>query len=254
MPLLGLGTWQLTSDAAGTVTGAIAIGYRLIDTSGDYGTQPSVGEAIRGSRVARGEIFFVTKVEEDEDAYESARRNVQEAGLDYADLILVHRPPRRGAGEALWEGLLRARDDGIARDVGVSNYSVAQLEALAAATGELPAVNQIEWTPFGWSPEMLRYCREREIVIQAYSPLTRTRRIDDSRLRAIALAHGKTQAQVVIRWNLQHGVVPLPKANRHEHLVENFDVFDFELTDAEIEELGALNEQYSSLGSSLAYV
>jgi 2,5-diketo-D-gluconate reductase A len=138
--------------------------------------------------------------------------------------------------------------------VGVSNYSVAQLEALAAATGELPAVNQIEWTPFGWSPEMLRYCREREIVIQAYSPLTRTRRIDDSRLGAIALAHGKTPAQVVIRWNLQHGVVPLPKANRHEHLIENFDVFDFDLTDAELDELGTLNEGYSSLGSSLAYV
>jgi 2,5-diketo-D-gluconate reductase A len=142
----------------------------------------------------------------------------------------------------------------VGRDVGVSNYSVAQLEALAAATGKLPAVNQIEWTPFGWSPETLGYCREREIVIQAYSPLTRTRRIDDATLRDIGLAHGKTQAQVVIRWNLQHGVVPLPKANRHEHLIENFDVFDFDLTDAELDELGTLNEGYSSLGSSLAYV
>lgn len=253
MPVLGLGTWQLTKDTAGTVVEALRLGYRLIDTSGDYGTQPAIGQAIQASEVPREEIFFVTKVEEDEDAHEAARRNIEEAGLDVADLILIHRPPDQGAGVELWEALLRARDSGLAHDVGVSNYTVEQMDALAEATSELPAVNQIEWSPFGWSPDMLRYCRARQIVIQAYSPLTRSERLRDPALTRIATAHRKTAPQVVLRWSLQLGVVPLPKANRHEHLVENADVFDFELTEAELEEIGELNEHYSALGSSLTY-
>jgi diketogulonate reductase-like aldo/keto reductase len=253
MPVLGLGTWQLTRDTPGTVAEALRLGYRLIDTSGDYGTQAAVGEAIRGGGIARTEIYFQTKVEEDEDAYAAVGRNLEEAGLDYADMILIHRPPRRGAGTTLWKDLLRARNERLALDVGVSNYSIEQMEELADATGELPAVNQIEWTPFGWSREMVQHCRERRIVIQAYSPLTRTERLRDTRLTEIAAAHRKTPAQVLLRWNLQLGIVPLPKANRHEHLVENADVFDFELAEAELEEIGALNEHYSSLGSSLAY-
>jgi 2,5-diketo-D-gluconate reductase A len=253
MPVLGLGTWQLTKDTAGTVLEALRLGYRLFDTSGDYGTQPAVGEAIQASEVPREEIFFVTKVEEDEDAYEAAYRNVEESGLDRADLILVHRPPRRSTGVDVWQALIRAREEGIVQDIGVSNYSIGQIDALADATAELPVVNQIEWTPFGWSPEMLDDCRSRGIVIQAYSPLTRSGRMRDPALTRIGAAHRKTPAQVVLRWCLQLGVVPLPKANRHEHLVENADVFDFELSEAELEEIGALNEHYSSLGTSLAY-
>jgi diketogulonate reductase-like aldo/keto reductase len=254
MPVLGLGTWELTKDTAGTVAEAAAIGYRLFDTSGDYGTQPALGEAIRGSGVDRAELYVVTKVEEDEDAYEAARRNLDEAGLDYADLILMHRPPPAGAGQDLWAGLLRARSEGIARDVGVSNYSVEQIEALSAATGAPPAVNQIEWSPFGWSEEMLDYCRERQIVIQAYSPLTRGERLADDRLVELVPAYGKSPAQLLLRWCVQLGVVPLPKANRREHLVENADIFDFELSETDLERLGALNEGYSALGSSLQYV
>jgi diketogulonate reductase-like aldo/keto reductase len=253
MPVLGLGTWQLTKDTAGTVAEALRLGYRLIDTSGDYGTQAAVGEAVAGGAIGRPEIYFQTKVEEDEDAYAAVGRNLEDAGLDFADMILIHRPPRRGGGPTLWKDLLRARDERLALDVGVSNYSIDQLEELARATGELPAVNQIEWTPFGWSRGMLQYCRKHQIVIQAYSPLTRMERLRDSTLTVIAAAHRKTPAQVLVRWNLQLGVVPLPKANRHEHLVENADVFDFELSEAEVEEIGALNEHYSSLGSSLAY-
>jgi 2,5-diketo-D-gluconate reductase A len=249
MPVLGLGTWQLKRDTAGTVEEALRLGYRQIDTSGDYGTQPGIGDALRRTDVAREDIYLVTKVEEYEDAYESTRRNLDELGQAYADLMLIHRPPPTGAGVELWEGLLRARDEGLARDIGVSNYSADQLEELVRATGETPAVNQIEWTPFGWSRELLDWSRERGIVIQAYSPLTRARRLDDSALTAVAGRHGKTAAQVLLRWNLQLGTVPLPKANQRDHLIEDLDVFDFELTDAEVEEIGALNERASSLGS-----
>src|SRR5215207_7182601 len=186
MPVIGVGTWQLTQDTAGTLEHALRLGYRLIDTSGDYGTQPGVGEALRRSEIDRGEVFVVTKVEEDEDAYEATRRNLRELGLEYADLMLVHRPPPEGVGVELWEGLIAARDEGLTRGIGVSNSSIEQIHALVDATGELPAVNQIEWSPFGWSREMLDYCRERGITIQAYSPVTRAKRLGDERLTEIA--------------------------------------------------------------------
>jgi len=134
MPVIGVGTWQLTDDTAGTLEHALRLGYRMLDTSGDYGTEAGVGDAIRRSRLDRSEIFVVTKVEEDEDAFESTWQALRELRLDHVDLVLVHRPPPRGAGEALWEGLLRARDAGLARDIGVSNYSIDQIERLVDAT------------------------------------------------------------------------------------------------------------------------
>jgi 2,5-diketo-D-gluconate reductase A len=252
MPALGLGTWELTSATAKAVADALELGYRMIDTSGDYGTQPGVGEGVRGHGADRSTLFVVTKVEEDEDAFEAARKNVAELGLEYADLILIHRPPENGVGRELWKGLMRARDEGLARDIGVSNYDVDQIEELTRSTGELPAVNQIEWSPFGHSERMRMFCRERGIVIQAYSPLTRTERLDDEPLVEIARRHGKSPAQVLIRWSLQSGAVPLPKASRAEHRRENLDVFDFRLGDEDMARLDALNEHYSALGE-LAY-
>lgn len=253
MPALGLGTWLLNDDTAGTVEEALRLGYRLIDTSGDYGTQPGVGEALRRTDIARDEIYVVTKVEEDEDAYEATRRNLDELGQERVELMLIHRPPRSGAGVDLWEGLIRARDEGLAVDVGVSNYSAAQIEELVRATGETPAVNQVEWSPFGWSRELLDWSAERGIVIQAYSPLTRTQRLGDPQLRAVAERLGVTTAQVLLAWNLRLGTVPLPKANRREHLVENLGAGEVRLTDADLEELNSLNEHASSLGR-LPYV
>lgn len=153
----------------------------------------------------------------------------------------------------LWKGLIRARHEGLARDIGVSNYTAEQIDELADATGVVPAVNQIEWSPFGWSPDMLRFCLEWDVVVQAYSPLTRTDRLDDERLTRLADYYGKSPAQLVLRWHLQHGVVPLPKANRRDHLTDNIDVFDVQISDEHMDELDALNEHYSSLGG-LAYV
>lgn len=253
MPVMGLGTWQLNRDTAGTIEQALAMGYRMIDTSGDYGTQPGVGEGMRGSGLPRDQIYLVTKVEEDEDAYEATGRNLEELGLDHADLMLIHRPPRRGAGVELWRGLIRARDEGMARDIGVSNYSIEQMKELAEATGETPAVNQIEWTPFGWSPDMLEFCNAAHIVIQAYSPLTRARRLDDERLRQIASGYGKTPAQLLVRWNLQHDVVPIPKANQQQHLTEDIEVFDYEIAEEDMARLDELNALNSALGDRLRY-
>jgi 2,5-diketo-D-gluconate reductase A len=253
MPVLGLGTWQLTDDTAGTVKAALDLGYRMIDTSGDYGTQPGIAEALRRSDVPRDELYLVTKVEEDEDAYDATRDRLRDLDVDHVDLILLHRPPPDGDGVDLWRGLQRARDEGLAVDIGVSNYRTDQIDALAEATGELPATNQIEWSPFGWSGPMLDYCTRQGIRIQAYSPLTRTERLDDEVLQAVAARHGKTPAQVLIRWNLQLGVVPLPKANDANHLRENLDVFDFTLSRQDMARLEDRNDHYSALGASLAY-
>lgn len=249
MPLIGLGTWQLTDHTSDAVAHALEIGYPMIDTSGDYGTQAGIGRALRDAGTARESIYIITKVEETDDAYDATRKNLAELAIDFADLMLLHRPPEKGVGVDLWQGLIRARDEGLARDIGVSNYSVEQIAALAEETGEMPAVNQIEWSPFGYGPRMRKYCHEHDIVIQAYSPLTRTERLDDPALVEIAEHYNKTPAQILIRWNLQHGVVPLPKANRKEHLEENLNVFDFRIDVPDMATLDGLNERYSSLGT-----
>jgi diketogulonate reductase-like aldo/keto reductase len=249
MPVFGLGIWQLTNDTSGTVQYALELGYSLVDTSSDYETQPGIGEAIKDSKVDRKDIYITTKVEETDDAYERVKSNLEELQLDYADLMLIHRPPDIGAGEDLWDGLIRAKTEGLAKDIGVSNYSMSLTEMLIAASGEVPAVNQIEWSPFGHSVKMKEYCDEKKIVIQAYSPLTRAKRLNDEALVKLSEKYHKTPGQILIRWNLQLGTVPIPKANQKEHLKENINAFDFEIENSDMKLLNGLNERYSSLGT-----
>ena len=231
MPILGLGTWQLTNDTIDTVAYALELGYRLIDTSSDYGTQPGIGEAMKNSTIDRESIYVVTKVEETDDAYERTKANLKELNLEYVDLMLIHRPPPTGAGEELWEGLIRAKKEGLVRDIGASNYSTELIDKLIEVGGEVPTVNQIEWSPFGHSRDMMKYCAEKKIIIQAYSPLTRTKRLDDDTLTQVAARCNKSPAQILIRWNVQLGTNPIPKANQKKHLEENISVFDFEISE-----------------------
>ena len=159
---------------------------------------------------------------------------------DYADLMPTHRPP--------------PTEEGLARGIGVSNYSLRQLDRLAEASGEVPVVNQIQWTPFGWSREMLDGCRERGIVLQAYSPLTRGVRLDNDRLVSVAERYDATPAQLLLRWSLQKGTVPLPKANRRDHMSENLGPFAFAVMERDMVQLDGMNEAYSALGSTLQYL
>ena len=249
MPIIGLGTWKLKDNTPDIIDQALGMGYTMIDTSGDYGTQPGIKQGIAKRGVRRESFYLVTKVEENENAYEASKKNLQELGLDYADLMLIHRPPPTASGsEQIWEQLIKAREDGLAKDIGVSNYSIEQIEALAESTGIWPAVNQIEWSPFGHSEEMLDFCNDNEIIIQAYSPITRQEKLEDERLTRLAEGYNKTPAQILIRWNLQLGTVPLPKANSQQHLRENIDVFDFEISDDDMSSLSDYNEMYSALG------
>jgi 2,5-diketo-D-gluconate reductase A len=182
----------------------------------------------------------VTKVEEDEDSYDSTKSNLEELGVEQVDLILIHRPPPDGAGEDLWQGLLEAKREGLAREIGVSNYSTEQVERLHRSGGERPAVNQVGWSPFDHDPDLLAEAVRSDVVIQAYSPLSRGR-IGDGTLAEIGRRHGRSPSQVVLRWCVQIGVVPLPKAADARHRRENFEVFDFELDAQEMAAVGALN-------------
>lgn len=247
MPVLGLGSWMLTSHTSEAVQHALELGYRMVDTSADYMTQPGIGVAIRRGDVPRDALFVVMKVEENEDGYRATLKNLEELKLAYADLVLIHRPPRKGVGENVWQGLMRARDEGLARDIGVCSYKIEQLKQLGEVSGELPAVQQIEWSPFGHSLDMLNFCRANDIVVQAYSPLTRGKRLADARLTELAKKYGKSPAQMIIRWDLQHGVVPLPKAYREDHQRDNIAVFGFEITEQDMAALDGFNERFSAL-------
>ncbi len=254
MPVIGLGTWQFNVEPVENLKHAIDLGYCLIDTSSDYGTQPDVGRAVRKSDGSRERLFVETKVEENDDAYQACKEYIsEEMGLEYADMVVIHRPPEEGAGIDLWEGLIKAQDSGFIYDIGVSNYTQAQIDSLIEATGVTPAVNQIEWSPFGHSKAMLEYCQEKGIIIQAYSPLTRGKRLTDAKLKKIAQKYGKSPAQILLRWNLQMGTVPIPKANDKKHQEENLNIFDFEIEIEDMQTLSDFNEHYSSLGG-LPYV
>lgn len=253
MPSLGLGTWQLTKDTTDTNIKALELGYTLIDTSSDYGTQPGIGLGIMESHFSREDVYLVTKVEETDNAYQRTQQNLEELNTDFIDLTLIHRPPPMGSGEDLWQGLIKAKKEGLTKDIGVSNYSIQQIDQLIKTSGQVPVVNQIEWSPFGYSQEMMAYCQEKNIVIQAYSPLTRAKRLDHNSLRKVAQKHGKTPAQILIRWSLQSGACPIPKANQTKHLQENLDVFNFKLNQHDMSTLNDLNEGYSSFGEPLPY-
>jgi 2,5-diketo-D-gluconate reductase A len=247
MPLLGLGTWQLTSHTVDAVRSALEAGFRMLDTAADYHTQRGIGDAIRASGIERDSLFVVTKIEADEDAYAATLKNLGQLRLNYVDLVLIHEPPEHGVGEQAWQGLRRAKREGLVHDIGVSSYSIECIEELVYLTGEMPAVNQIEWTPFGHSPRMLDFCRDNGILIQAWSPLTRATRLNDDKVSAMAARYGKTPAQLLIRWNLQLGVVPLPKSNQVRHQRDNLNVFDFEISTQDMARLNGLNEHYSAL-------
>ena len=247
MPVIGLGTWMLTSHTTESVQHAFELGYCMVDTSSDYMTQPGIGKALRRYDRPRASLFISMKVEPEDNGYEATRRNLEELKLAYVDLVLIHRAPEKGVGEKLWEQLMRARADGLTRDIGVCSYKIGQLKTLAESTGEMPAVHQLEWSPFGHSLDMLSFCRAQEIVLQAYSPLTRGKRLKDERLVEIAGKYGKSPAQVILRWDLQHGVVPIPKAYREDHQRQNLDIFDFALDDIDMGTLDGLNEQFSAL-------
>ncbi len=242
IPLLGFGTWQLAGDDAyNGVRAALEVGYRHVDTATGYANEDRVGAALRDSGLDRSEVFVTTKCPPERAGreLETLEESLAALRLDFVDLWLVHWPPNGEARPETWAAFVAAAEQEKARAIGVSNYSLAQIDELVEATGVSPAVNQIPWSPFAFDEQLASSHEERHVVLEGYSPLKRSR-LDEPVLVEIARAHGKTPAQVVLRWHLEHGVVVIPRSARRERIEENFDLFDFALSPAEMGRIDAL--------------
>jgi diketogulonate reductase-like aldo/keto reductase len=247
MPVLGLGVYRTkpgreTRDA---VRWALEDGYRHIDTAHVYRNEADVGAAVRDSGVPREELFITTKLWNADQGYAKTARgfeaSLHDLGLEYIDLYLMHWPVSGKRLES-WRAMEDLLDGGRCRAIGVSNFTVGHLGELLAAARVVPAVDQVEFSPFLYQRDLLGLCRRRGVQLEAYSSLTRGRRLTDARVTAIGLAHGKTPAQVLLHWALQHEVVVIPKSVRRERIAENADVFDFEFSADEMRQLDALDE------------
>jgi len=239
LPILGLGTWQLRGRSAiDAVLRALEVGYRHIDTATAYGHEQQVGHAVAQSGLRREDIFVTTKLPPSSAGRE---RETLESSLDalafgYVDLWLIHWPPSGGARPDVWERLLELQAEGLTREVGVSNYSVSQIDDLQRATGQLPAVNQIEWSPPLFDPDVLEAHRRRGVQLEGYSPLLNIN-LRDPRLVRIAGSHGVTPAQVVLRWHIEHQIVVIPRSSNAERIAQNADIFGVTLTSSDVETL-----------------
>lgn len=242
IPLLGFGTWQIRGEQARQAVGwALETGYRHIDTATLYRNEAEVGAAVAANGTAREELFLTTKIQPRSAGQEqrTLRQSLEGLRTDYLDLWLIHWPPPDGIGAGMWRQLIGAREQGLAHTIGVSNYSLDQLDQLSHETGVTPEVNQIEWSPFLYDPAVAEGHRERGIVLEGYSPF-RASRLDHPVLTAIAERHGKQPAQVIVRWHLQHGFVVIPKSARKERIEANAAVGDFDLTDDDMRALDGL--------------
>ena len=250
MPSVGLGVFQVPPGPVTrqVVAWGLEAGYRHVDTAAYYANESDVGAAVRASGLPRDEVFVTTKVWFSDHGFERARRAARASGerlgLGYIDLYLIHWPRADSPRTRLetWKALEQLQKEGAVRAIGVSNYTVRHLEELLASSNVVPAVDQIEFHPFVYDPELLSYCAQHGIRLEAWAPLTRGRRLGDPTVQAIAKAHGRTPAQVLIRWGIEHGLLEIPKSVHHERILENFRVFDFFLSREEVARLDALRD------------
>lgn len=251
MPRLGLGVFRVPPrETERAVRLALEAGYRLIDTAAFYNNEKEVGNAIRASGIPRNEIFVTTKLHplrcfNVEEEFEESRKRL---GWDYIDLYLIHWPFLRK--RKVWQSLEKIVASGRARAIGVSNYRVKDLEDLLKSATIVPAVNQVEFHPFLTQKKLREYCASKEIVLEAHSPLAHGTRLNDPSLRSLGERYGKTPAQIMIRWALQHGTVAIPKSVNAERLKENLDVFDFTLSDEDVIKIDELNANDHMAGFS----
>ncbi|ANF95352.1 aldo/keto reductase [Paenibacillus bovis] len=247
MPWFGLGVWQVEEgeDATKSVTAAIKAGYISIDTAAAYKNEESVGKAIRESGVAREDLFITSKLWNGDQGYESALAafdsTMEKLGLDVLDLYLIHWPVK-GKYKDSWRAMENLYKEGRIRAIGVSNFQPHHLDDLLADAEVVPAVNQIEFHPLLTQNELLDYCAQKGIQVEAWSPLAQGKLFDNEVVTTIAEKYGKSPAQVLLRWVLDKGVVVLTRSVKEERIVDNANIFDFQLTADEVDQLNALNK------------
>ncbi len=248
IPAIGFGTWQLHAwEAKKAVTHALNAGYRLIDTARIYMNESAVGAAIAESEVKREDVFITTKLwnrsQGAKKPHKAFNNSLRRLKLDYIDLYLIHWPV---SGKRLdtWQALCEIQETGKAKAIGVSNYTVRHLEELLLSSKIVPAVNQIEFHPFIYEQqkETLDFCKQQGIVVEAYSPLAHGHRMNDPVLQGLAKKHSKSVAQILLRWAIQHNTIPIPKSSTENRIKENFAVFDFELSNDEMDSVNNLSD------------
>jgi diketogulonate reductase-like aldo/keto reductase len=259
MPVIGFGVFRLAEgeEVYNAVKNALSVGYRLIDTASQYKNEEGVGRAIRESGIPREEIFVTTKLWNTDQGYESALRAIDvslgKLGLDYVDLYLVHWPTATGElrkGESInrreetWRAMEEIYKSGKAKAIGVSNYMINHLEEMKKYQTIPPAVNQFEFHPFLYLAELLSYCKQNNIAVEAHSPFFDLKGADNEVIQKIAQKYGKTWAQVVLRWSIEHGAVPIPKSAHLKHMKENLEVFDFEISSEDMQALNKLSQNF----------
>jgi len=248
IPILGLGTYLATgNEAYEAALFALQNGYRHIDTATFYANETEIGRAVKDSGIDRKEIFVTTKLWNSDQGYDSALRAFEKSlnnfGFDYIDLYLIHWP-LTGKRKDSWKALERIYDEKAARSIGISNYTIRHIEELKTYANIMPVVNQVEFNPFLYQKELQEYCEENGILIEAYTPLTRRKKFNDPVLLSVAEKYSKTPAQILIRWALQVHAIVLPKSANKERILENADIFDFEISGEDMQKLNALNEGF----------
>lgn len=249
LPAIGFGTWEIGSDEAAkaAVLSALEAGYRVIDTARIYGNERGIGEAIRESGLKREEIFITTKLWNDDQGYDRAlaacQQSLDKLGLDYLDLYLIHWPATSKRHES-WQAFEKLQDDGLIKAAGVSNYTVEHLESLAERSEFTPAVNQVEFHPYIYEQQqpILEYCHDHDILMEAYSPLSRVSRSPRKAITDLARKKGKSPQQIVLRWCIQHDTLPLPRSTNPDHIRSNLDIDNFELSDEDLAALDSVSD------------
>jgi diketogulonate reductase-like aldo/keto reductase len=249
VPALGFGTWEIRPDSAAQAATAAALeaGYRLIDTARIYNNEEGVGQALRESGVPRQELFVTTKVWNDDQGYDQTLKacteSLERLGLDYLDLYLIHWPATKLRHDS-WRAMEKLMADGTIKAAGVSNYTVEHLEELLERSELVPAVNQVEFHPFIYEQqvELLDYCEEQGILLEAYSPLSRISGGGNSVVEEIARRYGKSPQQLVLRWCMAHGTLPLPRSRNPEHIAANYSAFDFDIDENDMRSLDSLSD------------
>ena len=245
IPWVGIGTWAMKgNECINALIYALKLGYRHIDTAAYYKNEKEVGIAVRQSEIPREEIFVTSKIWPNDFGYKNTEKaftkTIQSLDISYLDLYLIHWPSDTKRTEETWKKMLELKDGERLKSIGVSNFSIAQIESLKSLGDEIPAVNQVRFNPQAYNSELLSYCKSEGIAVVAYSPLGEGRLVGHPKIEAIALKYSKTSAQVLLRWGLQMGTIQIPKSSNPTKIKENSEIFDFELTKEDMEILGNL--------------
>lgn len=247
MPLLGLGTWQLRDEkCVNSVKTAIDIGYNHIDTADGYDNHQAVGKGIKESGVERKDLFITSKIKPENLHYDNVKADVQrfldELNIEYLDLVLIHWPNKDIPLKESLKALKEVKDEGLTKNIGVSNFTINHLKDAIEFDPELVAVNQVEFHPSLYQKELLEFCQENGIVLTAYSPLARGKVFENKVIKELGAKYDKSPAKLALKWLIDKEIVAIPKASSREHLKANFDLFDWELPAEAREKMDQLNE------------